>query len=441
MVALRERIGRWIIGESVEVAQKLAAVEARVDDSPGWRALTGTPHDYDPSKVQEIYSDALEAWRKNPIAWRIIAITTDYVVADDIRISSQTPALNDFIHDFWHHPKNQMPLRLESICDELSRAGDLFVLLFRNPLDGMSYIRFVTKDRIERIESAPRDWETEVAYYETTADGESRKWLHVDAPDAEHAEAVMLHYAVNRPLGALLGESDLTTMLPWLLRYSRMLEDRVRLNWAVRAFLWLVTVPANKVAQKREQYRTPPEAGSIIVKDESEQWEVNSPLLRGSDARHDLQAVRAMIDAGSGYPPHWRGDAGDISLATAQAMQGPTERHLLRRQKYFMWMLEDILYHAYQRAAQVSRIPLLETNDYHDLFEAHLPDISRFDNEALARATRDLSQGLSVLASQLRDLPPTLAREALSLFFKFAGETVSDEVIQAILEESLMVNG
>ena len=66
----------------------------------------------------------------------------------------------------------------------------------------------------------------------------------------------MLHYAVNRPLGALLGESDLTTMLPWLQRYSRMLEDRVRLHWAMRAFLWMVTVPANKVREKQEQYRT-----------------------------------------------------------------------------------------------------------------------------------------------------------------------------------------
>jgi len=242
----------------------------------------------------------------------------------------------------------------------------------------------------------------------------------------------MLHYAVNRPLGALLGESDLTTMLPWLLRYSRMLEDRVRLNWAVRAFLWLVTVPANKVAQKREQYRTPPEAGSIIVKDESEQWEVNSPLLRGSDARHDLQAVRAMIDAGSGYPPHWRGDAGDISLATAQAMQGPTERHLLRRQEYFVWILEDILYHAYQRSAIVSSRPSLSHRDYSKLFQVNLPDISRFDNESLARSTRDLSQGFYTLASQISQLPPSLASQVVRLIFKFAGESISQDTVNQI---------
>jgi len=300
----------------------------------------------------------------------------------------------------------------------------------------ISYARFVTKDRIIKIESAPNDWETELAYHEQMdIGGDNKIWLSPDHPDSADADAVMLHYSVNRPIGALLGESDLTTMVPWLLRYSRMLEDRVRLHWAVRAFLWVVTVPANKVMQKREQYRTPPEAGSIIVKDDSEQWQAQTPLLRGADARHDLSAVRSMIDAGSGYPPHWRGDAGDISLATAQAMQGPTERHLLQRQRYFVWMIKDILYHAYQRSAAISKVRKIASADYDALFKVHLPDISRFDNEALARATRDVTQGFYTLASQLSALPPTLARETLRLAFKFAGEATSMEMIDQILAE------
>jgi hypothetical protein len=43
----------------------------------------------------------------------------------------------------------------------------------------------------------------------------------------------MLHYAVNRPVGAVRGESDLAPILPWLRRYNRWLEDRVRLNAAI----------------------------------------------------------------------------------------------------------------------------------------------------------------------------------------------------------------
>ena len=78
----------------------------------------------------------------------------------------QPQPADSFIRRFWNHPQNRMDLRLEAMCDELSRAGDLFVVLFRNPQDGMSYIRFVTKDRIASIETAPNDWETELAYYE-----------------------------------------------------------------------------------------------------------------------------------------------------------------------------------------------------------------------------------------------------------------------------------
>ena len=64
------------------------AVSVRVDDSAGWGSLTYQHHDYDPSRIQEIYKDALEAWRKNPIAWRAIAITTDFIVGDKLLISS-----------------------------------------------------------------------------------------------------------------------------------------------------------------------------------------------------------------------------------------------------------------------------------------------------------------------------------------------------------------
>ncbi len=420
-------------------AVRAAAVRAGVDDRDpaGWAALSSRPHEYDPGRVQEIYADALEAWRKNPLAWRAVAITTDYVVGDHLRLSSPHPGLNRFIHDFWNHPQNRMAQRLEAMSDELARSGDLFVLLFRNPQDGMSYIRFVTKDRLQRIYTAPNDWETELAYAELPPEplAEPRRWLAPAHPEAAGQEAVMLHYSVNRPLGALLGESDLTTMIPWMLRYSRMLEDRVRLNWAMRAFLWLVTVPSNRVREKQEQYRAAPEPGSIIVKDESETWEPNAPNLHGLDAARDLQAVRGMIDAGSGYPPHWRGDAGDISLATAQAMQAPTERHLRRRQQYFHWLVQDIVYQAYQRAAQSGHARRLPGGDYAALFRVAALDISRWDNESLARSARDVTAAFHALGRDLAGRPESYRRLVLSTACKFMGEPLGEEALDRLVKE------
>lgn len=414
----------------------MAAVTTKVDDSAGWGNLSGRPHEYDQARVQENYTDALTAWRKNPFAWRIVAITTDYVVGEQITVSSARRDLQRFIERFWNHPQNRMDMRLESMCDELVRSGDLFVLLFRNPQDGMSYIRFVTKDRISKIETASNDWENEQVFYEQQESGELKAWLSPRHPDAEGENAVMLHYAVNRPVGALLGESDLITMIPWLQRYSRMLEDRVRLHWAVRAFLWIVTVPGNKVKEKLEQYRTAPESGSIIVKDESEQWQAVAPLLHGADSEPDLKAVRQMIDAGSGYPPHWRGEPTDTNLATATAMQAPTERHLTRRQNYFIFMLQDILYHAYQRAVQVGKARPLPELSYDDLFSVDVPEIAKIDNARQASAAMNISQAFSNLIKGLEPLSsPTLSEKMIRVMFKFAGEPLEEEWVRQVVKE------
>jgi len=414
---------------------KLFTARTQVDDRPGWQALTSRAHDRDAAEVQAQYTDALSAWRKNPIAWRIIALTADYVVGKAFAIHSPFPALDDFIRRFWAHPKNRMDLRLAGMCEELARSGYLFVLLFRSPLDGMSYIRFITKDCIQRIETLENDWETELAYYETRPGMlEPRRWPGPQDPAAESSPAICLHYAVNRPIGALMCESDLATMIPWLLRYSRMLEDRVRLHWAARAFLYLVTVPSTKVESKSAQYSTPPESGSIIVKDESERWETVTPSLRGADAGHDIKAVRNMIDAGSGYPPHWRGEGGDVNLATAEAMQGPPERHLARRQQYFAYILQDILYHAYQRAAAIGKAPALPgDHDYTQLFTPAIPDVSLRYNAGLAQASLQMAQAMASLNATLKDASPQMARTAAGLVLKFAGEPQSEAALERML--------
>jgi len=403
-----------------------------------WQTISGRKHDRSWSEIQELYTDALTAWRKNPMAWRVINTTVNYVVGTGISFTSIDAALDSFIQAFWTHRKNHMDLRLVPMVEELSRSGDLFVLLFRNQLDGMSYIRFVTKDQIQKIETADNDWETELVYWENPPAGEfqPRRWLSPDHPEAGMSDAVMLHYSVNRPIGALMGESDLTTIIPWLLRYSRMLEDRVRLHWAARAFLYLVTVPSNKVESKSTQYGSAPESGSIVVKDESETWETITPNLRGADAGFDMKAVRQLIDAGSGFPPHWRGEGGEVNVATAEAMQAPPEKFLIKRQEYFVWVLEDILYQAFLRAVEIGAQPAITDTSYSVIFTCEAPDVTLRDNAQLADGANKLAEGFAMLQNTLLGKSSTLHRLATDMVLKFAGETVDDKVLDKIIAEA-----
>jgi hypothetical protein len=439
-VPWRLRLARSLAGPYAgglsEARLQAGTVSSVVADGPGWTALSGRPHERDAAEIEALYNDALTAWRKNPLAKRAVDIIADYVVGDGISLTSSFPPLQAFIDAFWHHPRNQLPHRLETMCHELTLAGDLFPLLFRNPHDGMSYLRFVTKDRIARVETAADDWETETAYVELprVAGGQETRWAGAAAA-RDGDGAVMLHYAVNRPLGALLGEGDLATMIPWLLRYSRLLEDRVRFHWAARAFLWFVTVPTHLVGAKQEQYRQPPEPGSIVVADDAERWEVKAPQLNGADASHDLEAVRRMVFTGSGIPPHWFGEKGS-NRAEASAMQGPAERHLRRRQQYFVWLLEDLVFHAYQRARQARPgLPALPSASYRQLFTAVAPDISRQDSAERALAASHLASVWRHLVLETEPQSRQLAELLLGQLFRFMGEPQEAGVVKRVVEE------
>jgi hypothetical protein len=427
---LARAIARWIAGR--DLAASLTSVTARVHDADsGWMGFTGGPNDRDAGEIQRQYTDALEAWRKNPLAKRIVDTVTDYCLGDGL-VPTAPGTIGRFLDTWWKHPKNNMPLRLAELSDELCRSGDLFLTLHRNPADGLSYLRPVPKDRITRIETRDNDWETEIAYYEVQEAGEPRRWLAPAHPAAEEAEAIMVHYATNRVVGALMGESDLGTMIPWLLRYSRMLEDRLRLHWAARAFLWIVTVPANRVREKQEQYRSAPDAGTVIIKDESEQWDAVNPDLKGFDAQFDLRAVRQMIDAGAGLPPHWRGEPYNVSLATSRSMDRAAARHLRRRQLYLRFVVVDLAHIAYTRAWQLGKV---RANPNRDAIVAETADIDRQDNQELATASRDIAQALQILSAQMPGRSDTLRRLVLRLVMRFAGEPLDEPVLDTILQE------
>jgi hypothetical protein len=64
-------------------------------------------------------------------------------------------------------------------------------------------------------------------------------------------------------------------------------------------------------------------------------------------------------------------------------------------------------------------------------------DISRSDNEALARSAWDITQGMQSLASQLPVQSETFTKQLLRIAFKFAGEPQTEDVIEQIYQESV----
>ena len=342
---LADRLFGKIIQERITQAVKA------VDDDQ-WRAVNTPPLGTDRpwhEHIQEL--ERIERLcRTNPLASRLVSLTTDFVVGRGATL--QAP---QHLHDFWHHPQNDLDRRLYRWCDELARSGELFLVLSRVSGSGLSYIREVPARCIDRIETNPHDLEDEQRYHQLTANVDGRWWPAAARPGRPLCpdDQIMLHYAVNRPLGALRGRSDLAQLTDWLEHYTMWLEDRVRINRYKSAYLWHVTIknPTRGAIQaKQSQYARPPQPGSIIISDDSEVWEALSPHIDAPSVEDDGRALRLMIAAGAGVPLHYLAETESATRATAREQAAPTFRHFAHRQALFSRIIEDLLRVASRRA-------------------------------------------------------------------------------------------
>jgi hypothetical protein len=384
-------------------------------------------HGYD---RDEVLADALEAWRVNPLARRIVGMTTQYVIGGGISVEVKAPRTNKFIKSFWDNPLNQMDMRLYEWCDELTRSGELFILLSTDAV-GMSYVRALPAVDIQSIETSDNDLEQEQWIIEKPSGGvdtgsllEGRRWKVYDRDNDVPTQTVILHYTVNRPVGAKFGESDLAPLLRWLSRYAAWLEDRARLNRFRNSFTYWVkakfTNNAERLERQAELNRNPPNPGSILVTDESETWSVLYPNLASFEAAEDGLALKKMVSVGAGLPLHFLAEPESATRTTAEASGGPTFRHLQQRQIFFLWMIEDIVRAVLRRRRYYDR----SVNPDAEL-EVTGADLSARDNAALASASATVAAAFLPLYE--RGLVDD--SELLRVIYGFAGEVVDIEEI------------
>jgi hypothetical protein len=400
-------------------------------------SLTGTVRDRYDADRSTVLQDALDAWRLNPLARRVVGLTTQYVVGGGVNVGCKHPETHKFLQEFWKHRLNHMDVRCYELCDELTRSGNLFLLLSTDS-SGMTYIRPVPAADIDKIDAKPNDIEQPVRFW-PKASGQDLDPEAYPAYDQETDSVgedgvfpvAMLHYTINRPVGGQWGESDLAPSLKWLSRYSNWLEDRARLNRFRNSFLFVVkskfTSETERQARQTQLAANPPQPGSILVSDESETWEVLSPKLESNDAATDGLALKKMLAAGAGVPMHFLAEPEGSTRTTAEAAGGPTFRHFEQRQNYFIWLIEDLLKIVVRRRAMVA----------HDVsVRAELlvrgADISARDNVALSMA----AQNVGNMLADLRDRQLITNAEYLRLAYRFAGEVVDvEDMLAAALKE------
>lgn len=417
-MSIFDRIFKKQIDQAVR--SQLAVIENNDTFLIGTRSMTEGDRDRFSYDREEILSQSLEAWRVNPLARRIVELTTQYIVGGGLSLNCKGETENKFLDKFWNHRLNRLSTRVYEMADELTRTGNLFVLLSTDAA-GMSYLRIMPASHIEQIIARPNDIEQPLMF-KPKADIANLDPAPIPAFDPltdSNDKAVILHYTINRPAGAQWGESDLAPLLVWLSRYSNWLQDRARLNRFRNAFLYIVQAKFASEAQRKARQTAlnaaPPQPGSILVADENEEWKVLSPRLESADAEKDGLALKKMISAGAGIPLHFLAEPESATRTTAESAGGPTFRRYEQRQEYFLWLLQDVLSVVLARRARVDKKldPAVE-------FSITGSDISHRDNGSLAQAAYYM---INVL-SDLKDRDLIANDEFLRVIYRFFGESI-----------------
>lgn len=382
------------------------------------------------AELEELF----ELWRDNPLARRLVALTTDYCLGEDgFAVTSEIPSVAAWIDTFW--AANDMERRLRVVSDELGRAGEVFVVLSRDKADGRQHVRLVPAVLIDLVETDANDYERELRYRQKLVGVEREVWWPAHDPLDVSPDQVMLHFAVNRAPGLVRGEPDLSAVIDELKHYDEWLKDRARVNRLKSAFVWDVKIMgagAPVIKAKQAQYGRPPSAGSVIIHNENEEWSAVQPRIEAEDAEADGKALRLAVAAGAGVPLHFLSEGESATRATAAEMGDPTYRRLERRQDELAEIAAGVVEAGYQRSGR---------RQFSDLkIRVQRPRVARVDAESLGRAARMTVEALATMrergwitdemgaALALRSLSVVLDNDEIARIIKEAGVEPAGEV-------------
>lgn len=366
--------------------------------------------EYDRDKI---LAECLRAWRVQPLARRIVKIITSFTLGTGLTPKSDHKATQAFLEKWWNDPLNNFNEQLSEWMDERTRSGNIFALASVDMSTGMVYWRAVPADQIKDIQYKNNDVRQETYYIPHEL--EASPWEAYD-PLKEQTQFIV-HHAIDRPVGTTWGESPLAPLLPWIGRYSAWLEDRVRLNRFRNAFMYVVRGEfkdtAAKKARQVELNTNPPQPGSILVTDPSENWGILSANLDSFDASVDGQAIKTHIAAGIGFPMHWFGEGESSTRTTAEAAGTPTFKSLEQEQNSFVRFIQQIA-----KITVTIRKQADNRLNPNSKIEIAKPDITERDNAVLSLAVSRIYPSLV----DLFDRDGMQEAEVLRLIYRMAGE-------------------
>lgn len=388
---LRERLANYLLGDTYGkqlnealaqsefnnevLTERLAELELALEDANWMRSILDGEREFSREGLRKISKLARLMFIKNPWIKRAVRVKALYTWAQGINVKYKTPELNKILQEFWDDEKNMAELtshqaRMYKEYD-LQVEGNIFFVFFIRPSDGRVRVRSIPPDEITEIISDPEDSKSPRYYLRTWTEkgvdndgrrrSKSRKVYYPDwqfeaknrPPKIGSVQVLwdnpVFHVKVGGMSDWKFGVSEVYSAIDWARAYKEFLEDVASLMRAYSRFAWKRITKGGKKAIAAEKAKLattlatggtstetnpPPVTGAMALLGEGtdlQPMQVRGAAISADDGRRFLLGVAAGVD----LPETYFGDVSVGTLATAKAMDRPTE--LSMRERQTMW--------------------------------------------------------------------------------------------------------
>jgi hypothetical protein len=395
-------------------------------DAHLWRPITKTTRDLTVTQQERQIDIAHFLYLSNPLAFRIIEITKDFVVGDGITFRAKDPRVQKVLREHWDDPDNNWDIKQHTKALELGLFGEQLYPVFVNNVNGHVKLGVIDPKNVDRIETDPENAECAVcARVKSGMYGRGRRTydlVRIDedpkSPTFGYRTGEAFYFAVNRVALASRGHSDLLPLADWLDSLDAFMMTRLEKAILLNSFFWDCTLTGADDQQVRKfaegNKRIKP--GMTRFHNDKVSWQAVMPDLKASDAAEEIRVFRNHVLGGAGLPEHWFSEGGSSNRATAAEQGVPTTKRLVARQRFFKHMIRQIFEFVIDQAMLRNVLPLEADRG----FQIHMPAIFVKDTQAVSAALSNAANGL-MLAEQQEWISPADARKVFAFMVSQLG--------------------
>jgi len=353
-------------------------------------------HDISSWTFEQMLKEALKLYRSNPLAFRIIETTKNFVAGSDLIIEAEDSRVYEILYEHWNDPMNEWPIKWPERVKDLCLHGEL--ILTATVHNHRVIIGSIHPTHVEQLELDAYNQEIirKIKFKQSINLPQSPTALPLEwevinyNPKTRRLEGELFFFKINSISAASRGMSDLMPMMFWLAGLDDVMYKEINRLMFLLSWYWDMTLPgATEVEIERfisEGKAQPPEPGGVKVHSDAVKIEPVAPKFTQEDISPLIRIFKNYVLGGAGLPEHFFAEAGTATRAAAEPMHEPTFRALTARQNEVKRMLHKV----FTFVLDQSDLP----QNIDRRFRLHLPRVSFRDLQRSGGALFRTTQGL-----------------------------------------------